>query len=62
MTIIRSQPLGPTGTKLTEEIYDKAQELWRQEGGHLADILETKFNVLDFNPYEHYYGYNIPID
>jgi hypothetical protein len=62
MTTIKTTPLEPTGTKLTKEIYEQANQIWIKEGGSIETILKTRFNVVDFNPYAHYYGYGRPID
>ena len=55
-------PSEPTGTKLTEEIYNAAMCILKEEGGDIHHILATRFNVYGFNRYNHYYGYNKPID
>lgn len=62
MTTRKTTPSEPTGTKLTKEVYDEAQKIWEEEGGSIITILETRFGIKDVNPYQHYYGFNKPID
>jgi hypothetical protein len=51
-----------TELKLTKEIYDAVSQIKKEEGGDFAHILKTRFGIKDFNPYQHYYGFNKPID
>lgn len=49
-------------TKLTEEQYDDIIKILKEEGVNLFDeITFTKYGKL-VSHYEHYYGYNKPID